>query len=275
MTIMTRIPLGLMACIAFLAAACAAPTPTPTATPLPTATPTSTPTPIPTATPTSTPTPIPTATPTSTPTPTPTATATPTPTPMPTAIRIYYQQDRGWEVIYPDEHINSEAIERNALHYALIDMERWTGFRFKIVDSRLESDVTITSDRAAVPFFSFGSCPDDIVARIGCKNLATYHSEICPDDVVPLLTDVRGCAELGGDDVWVSPMRVRKNESVGSVWTDFKLTIQHELVHALFGLRHTDYKTGLMTGTGNLTEPLDVELEWIEQAHLLCCPWLQ
>ena len=239
---MTRTPLGLIACVAFLAAACAAPAPTPTATALPTATPTSTPTPLPTATPTSTPTPLPTATPTSTPT--------------PTAIRIYYWQGVGWEVRYPDRYINSEALERNALHYALIDMERWTGFRFEIVDSRLESDIEITSDW-------------------------TTGSGICPpipdrDPNTPaVLTFLVGCAELGGDDVWVSPMRVRKNESVGSVWTDFKLTIQHELVHALFGLRHTDYKTGLMTGTGNVTEPLDVELEQIEQAQLLCCPWLQ
>ena len=151
---------------------------------------------------------------------------------------------------YPDRYINSEALERNALHYALIDMERWTGFRFEIVDSRLESDVEITSDY-------------------------TPDGSVCPSRTPDVLTFLVGCAELGGDNVWISPMLVRENESVGSEWSDFKLTIQHELVHALFGLGHTDYKTGLMTGTGNITEPLDIELEWIERAHLRCCPWLQ
>lgn len=264
MTIMARIPLGLMACMAFMAAACAAPapTPTPTATPEPTATPaaTPTPTPLPTATPTPTPTPLPTATPTSTPTPLPTP--TPTATPVPTAIRIYYWQDEGYEVRYPDRYINSAALERNALHYALIDMERWTGFRFEIVDSELESDVTITSN-----------VRPPTAIRIPHIGLEPDEKSVCP--FVPPLTILKGCAELGGDNVWLRPMSVRENVSVGNQWLDFKLTIQHELVHALFGLGHTNHKNGLMTGTGNVTEPRDVELEWIKQAHLRCCPWLQ
>lgn len=212
-----------------LAAACAAPTPTPTATP----------TPEPTATPTATP------TPTSTPTPRPTPTSTPTATPSPDSVRVSYWQGQGWDYHYPD-YVNSEDMERNALHYALIEMTEWTGITFSVVDPDSPSDIAISS------------------------KLNGFYA-VCP---APSHSLIAGCADTPGKHIYLKPMIVSAPDDSRN-WDRFKRTIQHELVHALFGWRHSNDNRGLMTASGNVTAPLAGELAALAEARPLCCPWIR
>lgn len=220
--------------LTMLAAACAAPTPTPTATP----------TPEPTATPTATP------TPTSTPTPRPTPTSTPTPTatPSPKSVRVSYWQGQGWDKRHPHlfrGYVNSEDLERNALHHALVEMTEWTGIPFSVVAPDSPSDIAISS------------------------NLKGLYTE-CPSNLGP----IAGCADTPGRHIYLNPMRVRAPDDYRN-WERFKRTVQHELVHALFGWRHSNDNQGLMTGSGYVTAPLAGELAALAEARPLCCPWIR